>query len=73
MNQDLPMKIIINNREEEFDRDKLTVNEMLELKRFTYKLRIVKVNGKLIPREEYNSTYIYNKDDVQMLYLMSGG
>jgi len=67
------MKITINNREEEFDRDKLTVNEMLELKRFTYKLRIVKVNGKLIPREEYNSTYIYNKDDVQMLYLMSGG
>lgn len=67
------MKITINNREEEFDRDKLTVNEMLELKRFTYKLRIVKVNGKLILREEYDSTYIYNKDDVQMLYLMSGG
>ena len=67
------MKITINNREEEFDRDKPTVNEMLELKHFTYRLRIVKVNGKLIPREEYNSTYIYNKDDVQMLYLMSGG
>lgn len=67
------MKITINNREEEFDGDKLTVNEMLELKRFTYKLRIVKVNGKLILREEYDSTYIYNKDDVQMLYLMSGG
>jgi thiazole synthase/sulfur carrier protein len=67
------MKITLNNREEDFDGDKLTVDEMLNLKKFTFKMRIVKINGRLIPKEEYHDTIIINGDDVQMLYLMSGG
>lgn len=67
------MKIALNNREEEFDREQITVTEMLEVKKFTYKLRIIKINGILIPKEKYSDTIIYNGDNVQMLYLMSGG
>jgi thiamine biosynthesis protein ThiS len=67
------MKIILNNREEEFDGDKLTVEEMLGLKKFTFKMRIVKINGRLIQRDEYHDTVIIDGDNVQMLYLMSGG
>jgi thiazole synthase/sulfur carrier protein len=67
------MKITLNNREEDFDGDKLTVDEMLNLKKFTFKMRIVKINGRLIPKEEYHDTVIIDGDDVQMLYLMSGG
>jgi len=67
------MKITLNNRQEDFDGDKLTVEEMLTLKKFTFKMRIVKINGRLIPKEEYHDTIIINGDDVQMLYLMSGG
>jgi thiamine biosynthesis protein ThiS len=67
------MKILLNNREEELEKDTMTVTEMLELKRFTYKLRVIKINGVLINRTDYDKTYIHNGDNVQMLYLMSGG
>ena len=67
------MKIFLNNREEEFEKDSLTVSEMLILKKFSFKLRIIKINGALIPKEKYDSTIINDGDNVQMLYLMSGG
>lgn len=67
------MKIILNNREEEFDDDAMTVSEMLKLKKFTFRMRIIKINHILIPKDRYDSTIIHDKDDVQMLYLMSGG
>ena len=67
------MKIILNNREEEFIKDSITVSEMLLLKKFSYKMRIIKVNGLLVSKEKYDSTIINNGDEVQMLYLMSGG
>jgi thiamine biosynthesis protein ThiS len=67
------MRILLNNREEEFKNDSLSVDEMLVLKKFSYKMRIIKINGELISKEKYDSTIIHDGDDVQMLYLMSGG
>lgn len=67
------MKILLNNREEEFGKEKISINEMLIIKKFSFKMRIIKVNGILIPEDKYDSTYIHEGDDVQMLYLMSGG
>ncbi len=67
------MKILLNNREEEFKKYSISVSEMLVLKKFSYKMRIIKVNGLLIPKEKYDSTFINDGDEVQMLYLMSGG
>ncbi len=67
------MKILLNNREEEFAENEITVEEMLKAKKFTYRLRIIKVNGMFIPKENYTRTVIHNGDIVQMLYLMSGG
>jgi thiamine biosynthesis protein ThiS len=67
------MKILLNNRQVEFEKDTISVSEMLILKNFTYRMRIVKINGLIISKEKYDSTIIQNGDDVQMLYLMSGG
>jgi thiamine biosynthesis protein ThiS len=67
------MKILLNNREEEFVEEALSVNEMLVVKKFSYKMRIIKINGLLISKEDYESTFIHEGDNVQMLYLMSGG
>jgi thiamine biosynthesis protein ThiS len=67
------MKILLNNREEEFGAEAMSVSEMLMLKKFSFKLRIIKINGILIPKEKYESTTIHHNDNVQMLYLMSGG
>ncbi|HCC71665.1 MAG TPA: thiamine biosynthesis protein ThiS [Bacteroidales bacterium] len=67
------MKITLNNRTEEFDKEHITVTEMLNIKKFTYRMRLVKINSKLIKREDYDNAVIRDGDDVQMLYLMSGG
>jgi thiamine biosynthesis protein ThiS len=67
------MKILLNNRQEEFSKEPISVNELLFLKKFSFKMRIIKINGALISKEEYDSTFIHDGDDVQMLYLMSGG
>jgi sulfur carrier protein len=67
------MKITLNNRPEEFSEDEITVSEMLRIKKFTYRMRIVKINDRLIKKDEYDNAIIRDGDNVQMLYLMSGG
>lgn len=67
------MQILLNSREEQFDKDTMSVSEMLVIKNFTYRMRIVKINGVIISKEKYDTTIISNGDEVQMLYLMSGG
>jgi sulfur carrier protein len=67
------MKILLNNRDEEFVNDTLSVSEMLLQKKFSFRMRIIKINGNLILKEKYDTTLIHDGDNVQMLYLMSGG
>jgi thiamine biosynthesis protein ThiS len=67
------MRILLNNREEEFEKESISVSELLILKKFSFKMRIIKINGIFVSKEFYDSTYIKNGDNVQMFYLMSGG
>jgi thiamine biosynthesis protein ThiS len=67
------MRILLNNREEEFGNETISVSDMLEIKKFSFKMRIIKINGVLISRDKYDSTIIHDGDNVQLLYLMSGG
>jgi sulfur carrier protein len=67
------MKILLNNREEEFPRDSMTVNEMLAERKFSFRMRIIKINNVFIPKDQYDSAEIHEGDNVQLLYLMSGG
>lgn len=67
------MKILLNNRIEEFACDAVTVSRMLELKKYSFRLRIIKINGNLIRKEDYDTSVINDGDNVQMIYLMSGG
>ena len=67
------MEILLNNRKEEFGNEAISVSEMLSVKKFSFRMRIIKINGVLISKEKYDSTIIRDGDNVQMLYLMSGG
>jgi len=68
------MKIILNNRPEEFEgRETMTVAEMIEIKKFSFRMRVIKINGVLVKKEDYGVAVIKENDNVQMLYLMSGG
>lgn len=67
------MRIVLNNREEEIGAEKLSVSQLLEFKQFTFKMIVVKLNGKLIKKPEYSSTYIGDGDNINVLHLISGG
>lgn len=67
------MTITLNNNREIFEQDTLSVSQLLEVKHFTFKMLVIKINGKLIKKEEYQSTYISEGDDVMVLHLISGG
>ena len=67
------MKIILNNRNEEFHQEQLTINELLAEKNFTFKILVVKVNGELVKRRDFDSVTIKDGDDVMVLHLITGG
>ena len=68
------MKIILNNNAEILDENKVrTIRDLLELKNFSFKLLVVKINGRLIPKTDYDIAPIHDGDDVMILHLMSGG
>jgi sulfur carrier protein len=67
------MKITLNNREEIFSVDSLTINSLLEAKKFSFKMLVIKVNGKLIKKGDYETAQVRDGDDVMVLHLISGG
>jgi len=67
------MNIILNNNNESFEADQLSITELLALKKFTFKMLIIKINGKLVKQEGYASTFVKDGDDVMVLHLISGG
>jgi thiamine biosynthesis protein ThiS len=67
------MKIILNNKQEEFDADQFTITELLKAKNFTFKMLVIKVNGHLVKKSEQNTTLVKDGDDVMVLHLISGG
>lgn len=67
------MKIRLNNNTEELSGDLLTVSELLKLKNFTFKMLVIKINGTLVKKTEYETAQIREGDDVHVLHLISGG
>jgi thiamine biosynthesis protein ThiS len=69
------MKITLNHREDilETEEEKLTVNELLKLKKFSFTRLIVKINGTLIRRENFDSFTIKENDNVEIIHMISGG
>ncbi len=68
------MKIVLNNRNEEIEGlSKLTVQELLDVKNFSFKFLVVKINDVVIKPDEFSSAIINEGDKVHVLHLISGG
>ena len=67
------MKIILNNNEVSMAGESLSVRELLTDMKFTFPLIIVKINGRLIKKEDYERVFIGDGDNVEAIHLMSGG
>ena len=69
----LNMKIILNNRNELFESDSLTISEIMEIKKFTFSKIIVKLNGSFVEKEDYTTTKVSEGDNLVILHLLAGG
>ena len=67
------MKINLNNHTENLVVESCTVSDLLVLKNYTFKMLIVKINGRLVKKEDYENSVISEGDDVIVLHLISGG
>ncbi len=67
------MTITLNNREEQFSQDILTIQELLKIKKFTFKQLVIKINGQLIKKDSYSEAQIKDKDKVDIIHMISGG
>jgi thiamine biosynthesis protein ThiS len=67
------MNIFLNNNSEIFSGDSMTVNELLKIKNFTFKMLVIKINGTLIKKTDYETAEIHEGDEVHVLHLISGG
>jgi len=65
--------ILVNNRDELEWENGLTVAALLERFRYTFPLVIVKIDGEVVPREQYPARTIPDGANVQVIYLIAGG
>ena len=67
------MKIILNNSEEQFANHQMTIAELLLAKKFSFRMLVIKINGQLIKKGEYETALVQDGDNVMVLHLISGG
>jgi sulfur carrier protein len=64
--------IKVNGKEMDFKGGN-TVRDLLDMCKFTFPHIVVKINGKVIMREQYAEAAINDGDDVQVIHLIGGG
>jgi len=67
------MKIILNNKEEIFAGEQMTINELLKIKNYTFKMLVIKINNQIVKKTEYETSIVKDGDDIMVLHLISGG
>lgn len=65
--------IRVNNRSNMEWEEGLTVSELLERLRYSFPHIIVKVNGEVVPPEEFPTRAIPDGADVRVIHLIAGG
>jgi thiamine biosynthesis protein ThiS len=67
------MNIILNNNSESFEKSEMSIAEILKAKNFIFKMLVIKVNDRIIKKQEYDTTIVIEGDNVVILHLVSGG
>lgn len=53
--------------------DGMTISSLLIKMNYTFRMLVIKVNGKLIKKDQYDTTLIPQNADVAVIHLISGG
>ena len=69
----IEMEILLNNRKESIDKDEISLAELIQIKNFTFKLLVTKINGALVRKDERAEAPVRDGDEVNILHMISGG
>ena len=64
--------ITVNENSLKWEED-MDINIILQRMNYTFRMLIIKVDGKLVKKNEYESTIVSPGTDVKVIHLMSGG
>lgn len=67
------MIIILNNKKTELPAEQITVQGLLRAMNFTFPMIVIKVNGELVKKENYDRVSLRENDRVDAIHLISGG
>lgn len=67
------MKIMLNNRAEIIEGDVFSISQIMVIKSFKFRMLVVRLNDRLIKKEEYETTIVKDGDDLKIIHLVSGG
>ena len=65
--------IRVNNQFDVAWRPVMTVQDVLDALKFTFRMIVVKVNGVVVLRPDYATTLVPDGAEMQALHLISGG
>ena len=51
----------------------MTIREILQVMRYSFRMLVIKVNGQLVKKGDYDSTTVPDEAEVHVIHLMSGG
>jgi thiamine biosynthesis protein ThiS len=66
-------KTITVNQETIDWEENLTIDRVLKIMNYTFKMIVVKVNGELVKKEDYDTKNIPEGAEVQIIHLIAGG
>jgi len=67
------MKITLNNRVESFDKEQMTVAQIMDAKSFRFRMLVVRLNDNIVKKDKYGETLVKDGDDLKIIHLVSGG
>ena len=65
-------KITVNEQIIDWE-ENMTVDRILEIMKYTFKMIVVKVNGELVKKEQYKTRVVPESADVRVINLVAGG
>lgn len=67
------MMVYINGKTHEFDKQTMTVVDILNKKQINKDIVVVEINKIIIDKKDYDSTYVKNNDKIEILSFIGGG
>ena len=64
--------IEVNGREVEYKENE-TVSELLYRMKYTFPNIVVKINGKLVKKDDFKNTIVPDNSEIEAIHMISGG